>query len=102
MCSECMNLDINDKYEGYSNGCIYYCKKRRMYVDAIRSHCDDFNKTSRSKSDIETIIQGSKDYCDARCSVGFYNFAIIVLIILFIVIYFIWYNNNNIGGIFNV
>lgn len=41
-CNSCAYLKISDKKEGKTNGAVYYCAKKKCYVNGENNACSDY------------------------------------------------------------
>ena len=83
-CYNCSNLDTKKKKNGKRDGCLYFCKKNKCFVNAAKDGCPKWSKADRKKTEIDEIYNNGKRFYDDDKSIGFYLF-IFILIIIFII-----------------
>ena len=82
-CSSCKYLDENNKKNGCSGGCKYYCSKIKSYVNGSNNSCKEFQTSySRTSYICNKIYEEGEEYSDDSISVGGYLFILIILIII--------------------
>ena len=82
-CSDCVNLDVNNKKAGKVSGNLYYCKKIKKYVNPSMCNCENFDKTySRKKYDNELIYEDGKNFYDDDTPLGLLVVIFFILLIL--------------------
>lgn len=85
-CSSCKYLDENNKKNGCSSGCKYYCSKIETYVNGSNNSCNEFEKSySRNSYICNKIYEEGEIYSDDTTSIEGYLFILIILIIMLVV-----------------
>lgn len=90
-CSNCKYLDVNNKKEGKTSGCKYYCKLNQTYLTADTNKCDHFDKAYRSIRVQEELEQEGKDWYDSEICLGRDILFAVFLIVLGLIL-----------GVFNI
>ena len=83
----CESLDANKKKKGCNAGNLYFCKKRKMFINVYATEpCDKYEKDwSRKRSDSEKIEEDSKKYDDRKLVMGEAVFALVGIILFGII-----------------
>ena len=83
-CYNCSNLDPKKKSNGKLDGCLYFCKKNKCFINAAKDGCDKWNKADRKSSEIDEIYENGNRYYNDDKPIGFYIVLLILVIILII------------------
>ena len=84
-CYNCSNLDTKKKSNGKLDGCLYFCKKNKCFVNAAKDGCPKWNKSDRKPTEIDEIYNNSKRYYNDDKPITFYVFLLILVLLLIIV-----------------
>ena len=86
-CYNCAYLNVNNKKEGNTNGCLYYCTKIKKYVngayDSCEAYSDDYSRKTYENNEIYN--NGKHYYNGSDTPLSIKVFLIIVLIIIAII-----------------
>lgn len=63
-CNSCAYLDPKNKKSGSVDGCLYYCSKKKGYINATSDSCDDYSSAYRNSYECNEIYRNSSGYCD--------------------------------------
>lgn len=80
-CYNCGYLDPVQKKYGAVNGCLYYCKKNKTYINAATDNCEEYKNGYRNNYDNNEIYRNSDDYYDNDISTEVYLIVLIIMII---------------------
>ena len=81
-CCHCKYLVESNRKEGKSSGAVYYCKKKKVYVNG-NGYCDSFDKDyGKSSYTVNEIYHDGKEFYDDDTDPGFYLVVLITMIIL--------------------
>lgn len=85
-CCSCGNLDPKKNKAGKVNGNLYFCKKKKSFVNPTSTDCGKFEKAYKRKNyEIDEIYREGKIYDNDDTPMGLYVLILIVLIILAII-----------------
>lgn len=81
-CYSCAYLDTKTKKSGAIDGCLYYCKKNKTFVNAATDSCETHKNGYRDTYENNEIYRNSEDYYDDDTPIELYIFILIVMIVL--------------------
>lgn len=82
-CCSCVHLKEDKKSNGKVNGCVYFCSKKKTYVNGAGDACDKYEVDRLRKTHIrDEIYRDGKNYYNDDTPFSLYLFAAIVLFIL--------------------
>lgn len=81
-CYNCAYLDTKTKKSGAVNGCLYYCKKNKTFINAATDNCESHKNSYRDSYENNEIYRNSEDYYDDDTPIALYVFILITLIIV--------------------
>ena len=81
-CSSCAYLDASKKKNGDSSGCVYYCNKKKSFVNGCNNSCNKYKSSNRTNYECNKIYADGKSYCEDTTPISFYLVILITLIIL--------------------
>ena len=86
-CYNCTYLDVNNKKDGKTNGCLYYCTKMDKYVNGAFDSCNDYSKDySRKVYESNEIYNNGRHYYNGSDTpIAIKIIFIIILIIIAII-----------------
>ena len=65
------------------NGCLYFCKKQKKFVNSSRTGCEKFERAYKRKNyEIDDIYKQGKIYNNDGTPMGLYIVILIILIII--------------------
>ena len=86
-CCRCAFLSYADKKDGKMRGAVYFCKKKKKYVNGNDSACAYYSKDySRKSHEVNEIYENGRDYYNDETNPGVYLVILIILIILAIIV----------------
>ena len=85
-CNSCAYLDSSQKKSGKVDGCLYYCKKNKTFVNAATDACTSYQNGYRDSYEKNEIYRNSKNYYDNDTPIGTFIFILIFLVILGLVL----------------
>ena len=80
-CNSCANLDTKAKKSGAVDGCLYYCKLKKSYVNCATDCCESYKDGYRSSFECNELYRNSRNYNDDDTQVETYVFILILIII---------------------
>ncbi len=85
-CYNCSYLVVENRKDGSTNGCLYYCTKTKRYVNGACDSCEAFTKASRAEYiNNEIYNNGIHYYNGSNCPLSLKIILIIILAILAII-----------------
>ena len=86
-CYDCAYLDVNNKKEGNTNGCLYYCTKMKQYVNAAYDSCNAYSKDySRKTYENNEIYNNGKHYYNGSDTPLSLKIILIIILIIMAII----------------
>lgn len=81
-CNSCEYLNEELKKQGVC-GCLYYCSKRRSYVNGARGCCEEYSKDYSRKTYVKNeIYEDGKKYYGDSTPIGVYIIFLIIFVFL--------------------
>ena len=82
-CYNCEHLIVNDKKNGVTNGCLYYCSKNKKYINSACDDCEAYSKDYKRETYLNNeIYYNGQHYCNSNSAP--LSLQIILIIILII------------------
>lgn len=83
-CYNCEHLVVENKKDGATNGCLYYCAKTKRYVNGASDGCDAYSKDIDRLSYVnnEIYYNGRHYYNGGNTPLSLKIILIIILIIV--------------------
>lgn len=81
-CYNCKNLDTSKKKPGAYDGCLYYCKKNKMFVNPAKYVCANYTKGDRDYLKDDKIYEDGKKYYDDATPIWVYAIILVILLVL--------------------
>ena len=86
-CYNCEYLVMDNKKDGSINGCLYYCKKNKQYVNGACDGCGNFSRDySRKTYENNEIYNNGRHYSNGGSAPLSLQIILIVTLIIFALI----------------
>ena len=90
-CSSCNYLKESDRKDGALCGSLYYCEKKKCYINGSGC-CSNYQKSyTRSNSSCSEIYNAGNGFSDDDRPIAFHLVSLILIIIIGLII--TWLNN---------
>lgn len=92
-CYDCRNLKHGDKKDGKVNGALYYCSKKKKYINGMSDGCEKYEyDILKTTSERDEIYYNSIHYSNDDISIGGGITIIVVLLLLKLFLTLLGYN----------
>ncbi len=83
-CYNCEHLVAENKKDGTTNGCLYYCSKCKKYINGAYDDCELYSKdVTRETYMNNEIYNNGRHYCDG----GNIPLSLQIVLILMLVVF---------------
>ena len=82
-CYNCKHLEVNNRKDGSTNGCLYYCSKNKTFVNGACDGCDKYSRDSSRKTyTCNEIYNNGRHYTNGSSAPLSLRIVLIIILII--------------------